>query len=212
MKRIITLLLVAFMAISLVACGVNTDDPDNKSNPSQSQAGENNNNSKEASPGTQGGSTRTPTPNEPADKNPEGKTKYALEGGVVYFPTDTWEKGEFGGIKPKNCEDESLVVRVGTVSGSVDEQIDIFKNDYKEYQSVEKMTIANHSAVKMIYVGNLGTRMEIVFDTPYTNDEFYSAYHITVRVSDDNTAFFDDATLWEIIESFYYDASLKYSF
>lgn len=202
MKKTITLLLTLALITSLTACGgKNTSNGTGKSSGGKS-----------SSQSEKQSEVQSTTPNTPADKNPEGYSKYVNQGAVVYYPTDTWKKGDVGGIVPIDSKDNLAVVRLGVSQSNLDEAIEIFKSDYSGYKSVEKMKIADHDAAKCVYVGKLGTHMEIIFDTPYTNDEFYRSCAVRVYASEDNVEFFDDPTVLEIIESFYFDRSLKYSF
>lgn len=219
MKKIIALVLSLMFVFALTACTLGGNDnsganAENSINSTQGATSVKNSTTSSKKQGTKSSEKQSTTvsafPNTPADKNPVGKTMYVREGGVIYYPTETWEKS-FGGIAPKNCADSEVVLRFSVAGQPLDEQIEVFKTDYPSYQSAEKMTIAGHNAAKCIYVGNVGTQMRIIFDTPFTNDKFYSAYIITVYASQDNVAFFDDATVWEIINSFYFDKSKKYT-
>lgn len=168
--------------------------------------GENNGSQGESDP--QGGN------NEPAVSIPEGYAAYVNQGAVILYPTDRFKEGMMGGIE--GVENDIPWVRLSILGDSFDKQKDLCEQEHgssSDY-SLSEITVGEHKALKCIYSDSASYFMEVIIDTSFINDEFWSCVAVKVDVpkSQGDLSMFEDETLWEIINSFYFDSAQKYSF
>lgn len=145
---------------------------------------------------------------------PEGYEKYVNQGAVLLYPTDKYQKGMMGGIE--QIEGEAPWVRLSILGDSFDEQKSLCEQEHASSSdySLTEITVGEHRALKCIYSDSASYYMEVIIDTSFINDPFWASIAVKVDIpkSKGDLSTFEDETLWEIINSFYFDSSLKYSF
>lgn len=210
MKKKIVILLIAVMAVSIVACGDKKDNQGNANIPSVSQ-------SEVQTPEVTDNNTSSETNVEPeviTPDVPEGYDTYVNQGATIIFPTDTYQKSMMGGIE--KIEGETPWIKVSILGDSFDKQKELCEeqNGNSSDYSLEEITVGEHKALKCIYSDSSTYFMEVIIDTTFINDPFWAGVAIKVNVpkSKSDMSVFEDETLWDIINSFYFDAAKKYSF
>lgn len=208
MKKMIALLLVLVMALSLVACGGNnTPASNNKNNQEQTPGKE-----KEV---TTPNSPDAETETEPEEVSlPEGYAKCVNQGAVILYPTDIYQESIMSGIE--KIDGGTPWVRLSIMSTPFKDQKAACEEEHghsSDY-SLTEITVGEHEALKCIYSDMTSYFMEVIIDTSFINDEFWASIAVKVDIPKTNgdLSMFEDETLWEIINSFYFDSSLKYSF
>lgn len=144
----------------------------------------------------------------------EGYDKYVNQGAVILFPTDTYQKSMFGGIE--RIEGVYPYIRISISSDTFASRESNLQSEYesKSDYSLTHINVGEHDAFKCVYSDSLEYHMEVVIDGAFINDEFWSSIIIKVDMPKSNfeLSMFDDEILWNIINSFYFDGKLKYSY
>lgn len=155
-----------------------------------------------------------PVPDPQPTDVPEGYGKYVNQGAVIYYPTDSYQESMFGGIEGTDNGIPWIKVSISGTAFSEQKALLKDENGSSSNFSLEEITVGTYDALKCIYSDSGSHFMVVVIDTTYLNDEFWAAVTIKVDLpqSRGDLDFFNDEALWEIINSFYFDSSLKYSF
>lgn len=150
----------------------------------------------------------------PVDSAANGMEKYVNQGAVIVYPAGEWVEGSMGGIEKADAVNYLPCIRLSIKGDSLEECKALLTSEYgsKADFSMEDITVGGNNAVKCTYTAYGETTMEVVIDTAFIGDEFWSAVGIKVSVPEGDTAYFEDEALWDIINSFYFDKALKYSY
>lgn len=201
MKRLIALLLTLVMTLSLAACGA-------KDAPKDADTGKKNDSS-------QSQTESKPAPEKVEVKIPEGYGRYVNQGAAILYPTDTYKESMMGGVE--KTDGGIPWVRISISGDAFDKQKALCEQEHgtaSDY-SLSEITVGEHKALKCIYSDSAAYFMEVIIDTAFINDSSWACVAIKVEVAKSSgmdASAFDDEGLWEIINSFYFDGSLKYSF
>ncbi len=107
-------------------------------------------------------------------------------------------------------------MRVSILGDSFDKQKALCEqeNGSSSDYSLTEITVGEHDALKCVYSDSASYFMEVIIDTSFINDEFWACVAVKVDVpkSQGDLSMFEDETLWEVINSFYFDSAKKYSF
>ncbi len=204
MKKITTLILVMAMALSLTACGDKASEKKDKPVESSNTQKEDTQSKPEA--------TEEPAVVEADPTTPdEGTEETTLEedgvlkswGGALLYNPEKWEKTNMG-LGAKDSEAEIVFMPYGYTVQEMVENREMNASDFV----VEDITVNGNSAKKILYTSGWSpnsTKLSIVIDTAYLNDDFSKVFNIELTVKKDTAEeeLLDDPEVWDMINSFY---------
>ncbi len=129
-------------------------------------------------------------------------------GGVLKYNPDKWEKTNMG-LKAKDSDTAFEFMPYGY---TVDEMAQEISNNAEEITE-EDITVNGNSAKKILYTSGWtpnNTNLVVIIDTAFIGSSTSRIFVIELSVAKGSAeeALLDDAEFWDMINSFYYDASL----
>lgn len=152
--------------------------------------------------------------NEQNTNVPEGYGKYVNQGAVVLYSTDEYQECWMGGIE--KIDGSNPWIRVSILGYDFSILEDKYNEEYGSLSDFElvETTINEYNALVCTYSNYSSYCMEVAFDLSYLNDQYWPAAVIKVEADKNlyDINIFNDSTIWDIINSFYFDKALKYNY
>lgn len=143
----------------------------------------------------------------------DGEEEYVNQGAVIRYGTDKFQEDTFfSGIE--HIQGKDLWIHISIGGSSFAEERQDYADEYgdKENYSMTDLTVGGHEAFMVTFNQYGTTNAEVVINTDFIGDEFWSTVTIKGQSEDMSLDIANDPDFREVVDSFYYDGSRKYSF